>query len=117
MPIIIQKLKEENYLDDNRYANFYVRDKFKFNRWGKIKIGFGLRQQGIPEETILSALNQLDEQAYFDTCKVLIQNKLSELKEKNLYTRKARLFKFAAQRGFESDLIYRILNILDQERT
>ena len=46
---VILKLHEEKFLDDRRYARFYVRDKFKLNRWGRIKITAMLRQKGIQD--------------------------------------------------------------------
>jgi regulatory protein len=106
---IIRKLKEEKFLDDMRYASFFVKDKFRFNRWGKIKIGYALRQKGIPEGAIDEALSQIDDEDYLQTCRELIRQKSASLKETNPYTRKAKLVRFASQRGFESELIYRIL--------
>jgi regulatory protein len=110
---IIEMLKKEKFLDDQRYATFYVRDKFRFNGWGKIKMAVMLRQKGIPEVTIDEALNQIDQERYFQLCHRLISEKSASLKETNLFKRKGKLFRFAAQRGFESDLIHRILNMED----
>ena len=112
---IIKKLQEENFLNDNRYATFFVKDKFRFNRWGKIKISHILRQKGIGGETIREALEQINQEDYFQTCLDLIQSKSATLKEKNQFTRKAKLFRFASNRGFESDLIHRILNLEDND--
>jgi regulatory protein len=108
---IIQRLREEKFLDDQRYASFFVKDKFRFNRWGRIKIRYALRQKGIPEETIEAALEQIDEDAYVQTCTQLIRQKSAVLKETDPYAKKARLLRFASQRGFESDLVYRILQV------
>ena len=110
---IIDLLKKEKFLDDQRYATFYVRDKFRFNGWGKIKLAVMLRQKGIPEVTINEALNQIDQESYFQLCHRLISEKSATLKETNLFKRKGKLFRFAAQRGFESDMIHRILNMED----
>jgi regulatory protein len=112
---IIRKLREEKFLDDGRYAGFYAKDKFRFNGWGKVKISHMLRQQGIGEGFIVQALEQIDDEAYFQACLELIRRKSASLKEKNLYTRKGKLFRFAAGRGFEPDLIYRVLQLMDQE--
>ncbi|HER10178.1 MAG TPA: RecX family transcriptional regulator [Bacteroides sp.] len=106
---IIQRLKAERFLDDRRYASSYVKDKFRFNRWGRMKIRFALRQKGIPEDMIEEALDQIDQEEYFQVCRDLLGQKSATLKEKDPYARKARLLRFASQRGFESDLIYRIL--------
>ncbi len=108
--MIIQLLTKEKFLDDNRYAKFFVKDKFRINRWGKVKIAHMLRHKGIDEVNIQDALNQIDEDAYYQTCSDLIRNKSASLKEKNLFTRKGKLYRFASGRGFEPDLIHRILN-------
>jgi regulatory protein len=107
---VILKLQEEKFLDDRRYARFYVRDKFRLNRWGKIKISAMLRQKGIPDELIQDALGQINEEDYYQACSELIRSKSASLHETNQFTRKGKLFRFAAGRGFESELIHRILS-------
>jgi regulatory protein len=107
---IIELLQREKYLDDHRYATFYTRDKFRLNGWGKVKISVMLRRQGISESVIQEALNEIDEESYFKACAKLICEKSATLHEKNYFTRKGKLFRHAAQRGFESELIHRILN-------
>jgi regulatory protein len=112
---IIEYLLKENFLDDQRYAIHFVKDKFRFNRWGKIKISHMLRQKRISSESIKKAIDQIDEEAYFQVCADLIRSKSDTLKDKNQFARKAKLFRFASGRGFESDLIYRILNMDENE--
>jgi regulatory protein len=112
---IIALLQKEKFLDDSRYATFFVRDKFRFNSWGKIKLTVMLRQKEIPKPIIEEALSQIDLKDYYQTCMRLISVKSASLKESNQFKRKGKLFRFAAQRGFESDLIYRILNMDEGE--
>ena len=107
---IIDLLQKEKYLDDQRYATFYTRDKFRLNGWGKVKITVMLRQKGIPEAIIQEALNDIEDEAYFSACAKLISDKSASLNENNHFIRKGKLFRHAAQRGFESELIHRILN-------
>lgn len=112
---ILDVLKEEKYLDDKRFAAFYARDKFRFNGWGKVKLSAMLRQKGITQELIEKALDQIDDAAYFRKCARLIADKSATLKDSNQFTRKGKLYRFAAQRGFESDLIHRVLNMEEME--
>jgi len=112
---VIRKLTEEKFLDDSRFAGFYAKDKFRFNAWGKIKITHMMRQKQISGDLIDQALDQIDKEAYYEACLELVRSKSASLKEKNLYTRKGKLFRFAAGRGFESDLIYRALNEIEKE--
>ena len=109
---IIQVLIREKFLDDQRYAEFYVRDKFRFNGWGKIKLRVMLSQKGIPGPVIESALDQIDPEEYKETCTRIISDKAATIKETNQFKRKGKLFRFAAQRGFESDLIHQILSYI-----
>jgi len=112
---IVEYLLKESFLDDQRYAIHFVKDKFRFNRWGKIKISHMLRQKRISSESIEKAMDQIDEEAYFQVCADLIRKKSNTLKDKNQFARKAKLFRFASGRGFESDLIHRILNMGENE--
>ena len=107
---IIELLQKEKYLDDQRYATLYARDKFRLNGWGKVKITVMLRRKDIPDSMIQEALSELDQEAYFQACARLIAEKNKTLKDTNHFARKGKLFRHAAQKGFESELIHRILN-------
>lgn len=109
---IMELLQKEKFLDDARYATFYVRDKYHLNGWGKIKLMHMLRQKGISQDLIQEALGQIGQEEYRQTCERLILEKSATLKESNQYKRKGKLFRYAAQRGFESDLIHQILSYL-----
>ena len=50
--LVIENLIAEKYIDDERFARAYAKDKFKFNRWGKQKIAYMLRSKNIPAEII-----------------------------------------------------------------
>ena len=109
---IIELLLKEKFLDDTRYATFYVRDKYRLNGWGKIKLAHMLRQKDIPQNLIQEALDQIDQEEYRQTCERLISEKSATLKESNQFKRKGKLFRYAAQRGFESELIHQILSYI-----
>ena len=61
---VIQRLKQERYLDNERFARAYCRDKLRFNGWGRIKISFMLRGKGIEQEYIDAALSEIDDDQY-----------------------------------------------------
>jgi len=109
---IILKLTEEKFLDDERFAGFYVKDKFKFNGWGRIRISHMLRQKRVDEVHIENALLQIDEEDWFQACLGLIKNKFSKLTEEDPFKQKGKLLRYAAGRGFEPALIYRALDEL-----
>ena len=93
---ILRHLIEEKYIDDHRYAEAYVRDKYRFNKWGRIKIAQGLRMKDIDNETINAALESIDEKEYLSILQDLIKSKRRSTKGKN-----SKLIRFATSRGFE----------------
>lgn len=107
---ILEWLIREKYVDDRRYAALFVKEKFNLNRWGRVKITYMLRKQGIGEGMILEALEMIDPEEYDRICRQLIRAKSNSLKEKNQFSRKSKLLRFATGKGYETDLIYRILN-------
>ena len=72
---------------------------------------YQFRQHGIGEETIQDALQEIDEDAYTQTCATLIRSKSVAIKDKNPFVRKGKILRYVSGKGFETDLIYRILNM------
>ncbi len=111
---ILSSLVAEKFIDENRYVKFFVRDKFSLNKWGKIKIAYTLKAKGIAQELIQNNLDKINSEDYFDTCKYLIINKISLLKnkEKDLFKLKEKTIRFVQSRGFEADLVFKIYDSL-----
>jgi regulatory protein len=110
---IVQKLIAERYIDNERFARAYVKDKFRFNRWGRQKIEFMLRAKHISPEILELAFEEIEEEAYFEKLKSLLSEKLKTTKGKDKYDLRNKLMRFAMSRGFESGLIYKVLKELE----
>jgi regulatory protein len=110
---IIEILVSENFINEERYANAFVKDKFTYNRWGKIKITSHLRVKKISSSTIGSALESIDNELYRMKLKEMIDNHRRSVKAKNDYEMKAKLLRFGLSRGYESSLLYDILNVIE----
>lgn len=113
---ILEFLYKNKFLDDNRFATFYARDKFRFNKWGKQKIAIMLQQKGLPSEIITHALSLLEDQAYDNTCLSLLQQKLKTIKDTDPYKIKAKLIRFALGRGFDYDTIHKSMGSISQNQ-
>ena len=107
---IISRLVEEKFIDESRYAQFYARDKFKFNGWGKQKMIWTLRLKKIPEKIIQTAIETIDPDDYENKLLYLLQEKSKKTKEKDTVKKRAALIRFAQSKGFETDEIIRIMN-------
>ena len=98
---ILHYLVKEKYIDDKRYAEAFVRDKYRFNKWGRIKIAQGLRMKGIDSETINNAMGAIDEDEYLGILRDLIKAKRKSTRGKNDYEINGKIARFAVGRGFE----------------
>jgi regulatory protein len=107
---IIEKLKEDNFLNEQRFCEFYVKDKFRFNGWGKIKIAYMLSLKKIDKQTVNQALEVINEDEYHEILKNLLASKSRSTKAASDYEKNSKLFKFALSRGFESRDIKACLN-------
>ena len=97
---IIDRLYDEHFLDTARYCRAFARDKLRFNHWGRIKIQQALRMKGLPEADIRLALDELPEDEYLQILHDLLTAKAHTLHDEDEYTRRAKLCRFAAGRGF-----------------
>ncbi len=110
---IISALIRENFLNETRYASAFVRDKFNYNKWGKVKIAAHLRAKQISPGIITSALDLIDNALYMKTMKEIISSHRRHVKAKNQFDLKGKLLRFGLSKGFESNLLYDILNDSD----
>lgn len=104
IPTIVEKLKEENFLCDDRYAKTFVREKFRFNKWGKIKIAYQLKLKGISSDIIHSAFREINENEYYNLLYHELSKKNQTLRKTDLNDKKQKLFSFANSRGFENEI-------------
>lgn len=107
---IIEKLIAENFIDDERYVRSYVADKFRINKWGKIKIRHYLKMKGLSDGFIQNGLDGIDMEEYRGLLIKTLKEKARTVKNKNRYERMGQIIRFAQNRGFEPELIHRYLN-------
>jgi regulatory protein len=110
---ILRILISDNFINESRYATAFVRDKFKYNKWGKVKISAHLRGKKVPQDIISSALDSIDNNLYIKLLRELIEDHRKSVKAKNQYDLKAKLLRYGLSKGFESSLVYDILNEIE----
>lgn len=109
---IIERLKSEDFINEKRYCTYFVKDKFRFNKWGKIKISYALKVKGLDKEVVLNAMSTIDEGEYEELLASLLKTKLVGLKYEFEYEKQGKLFRFAQSRGFENNVIERIIRTI-----
>jgi len=108
---IIEQLENENFINQDRYCKVYVRDKYKINKWGRKKIIFHLKQKQIDYKTIQKSLLEINEKLYEELAKKEIIKKHKTIKTNDdIHKQKIKLINFALSRGYENEMIIKIIN-------
>lgn len=107
---VMKELVNEGFLNDERFACAFARGKFRINGWGRAKIIRGLRALSLNEELIGKGLGQIDDDEYCQKLEKLIEKKIGLAGDKELsFEDKMKVSSWAFSRGFEKELITRII--------
>ncbi len=111
----ISVLIEENYLNEERYAIAFAGGYFRTKQWGRVKIGYELKNKGVSQYCITKAMKEIGEEDYIKTIRELIEKKRESISDEdhNSYTRNQKIMNYLLQRGFESQLVQRELRAED----
>ena len=112
--IILSRLIEENYLNEERFAIAFAGGKFRIKQWGRVKIKYDLKQKGISNYCITLALKEIDEETYLETLKTLATKKWESLKGEQYLNRRAKTTGYLLQKGFEQHLIGAVIEEIRQ---
>jgi regulatory protein len=112
---IIQRLISERYIDDERYARAFVKDKISYNKWGRRKVQQALWLKQIDPDIQQRVLNEIDENEFLDVLRPLLHQKRKTIKAQNDYELNQKLVRFALGRGFTFDIIRQCLDVDENE--
>ncbi len=104
---IINHLLTHNFLNETRFAQAFVRGKFRHKKWGKNRIKNELKMRDISKFNITIAMKEISESEYFETFEELAAKRLRQLETENDLQKKRKKFAdYLFYRGWESELIY-----------
>ncbi len=107
---IICDLIEHRFLDEERFAKAFVRGKFNQKGWGRIKIQQHLNQKQISSFCQKKGMLEINENDYLTKLEEIILKKSNSLKTEDPFIRKSKTARYAISRGFESELVWEILD-------
>ena len=111
---VITRLIKERYIDDERYARAFVKDKIRYNKWGRRKVQQGLWMKHIDDDIQQRVLSEVDDAEYLTVLKPLLEQKAKSIKAENDYELTQKLVRFALGRGFTYDIIRQCLDVDDE---
>lgn len=112
---ILSHLITEGYLNEERFAKAFAGGKFRVKNWGRIKIIHELEARGLTKNCIHSGLQEIDEAHYLETLQALLVKKSVYLKGENSFVMRDKLAKYAIQKGFEAELVWKQVNGIVKE--
>ena len=112
---IIDRLIKERYVDDERYARAFVKDKIRYNKWGRRKVQQSLWMKRIDADIQQRALDEIDEKEYLDVLRPLLKQKRKSIKAESDYELNQKLLRFALGRGFGFDIIRQCLDVGEED--
>ena len=112
---IVQSLESQGYVDDARFARAYVRDKYRFARWGVYKIRIQLQARRISAADISEALGEIDPDEYYSLLLSVLRAKVRTLSSADISDPETRLklMRFGVSRGYETSLVGRALREIE----
>lgn len=106
---VLTELITENYVNEERFAKTFASGKFNLKHWGKIKISYELKHRNISSYCIDKALEEILDEDYEKVILQLINQKLRQLSGDE-YILKNKIARYVISKGFESELVWSIIN-------
>lgn len=107
---IMESLRSGRYVDDRRFAEAYVRDKYRFARWGKRKIAQGLATKRVSRDIVVEVLAEIDPEEYSGIAAEVLGAKMRQNPQLiSTFEGRTKLFRFLISRGYEPSLASELL--------
>ena len=106
---LIARLKERDYLNDERFARLYVRDRVKLKAWGPVRLRHELMSKRISKPIIENTLLAIQDDVDFDQIAADLTRQRLRSIPKPTYRDKKRLWAFLQRRGYTTSSISKAL--------
>ena len=105
---VVEFLKDEGFINDERYCRSFVKGKLNLKKWGVNKIKLSLIAKGVDREIIDEVISEIDQESYKEELVNRLKNK--KINESDPYKRKAKLIRYAVGKGYSLSMVMEIVN-------
>lgn len=102
---VLDRLLRDRFIDDNRYAEAFVREKLRLSGWGEYKIRTALQRKGVRKETIDAALSQADRSGMGERLTQQLCRKARTVKYATQYELKTKLIRYGLSLGYDYEAV------------
>jgi regulatory protein len=110
---ILTYLIENNFINEERFAQSFVRGKHNYKLWGKNRIMNELKFRNISSRIITIALKEISEETYIENFHQLAEKHWNSITERKGQKKNKKFVDFLIRKGYETSLIYEKLKELD----
>jgi len=112
---VVGRLKQQGYLDDAEFARFWVENRQQFRPKGERALRQELRQKGVDEAIIQSAVADLDAEESAYAAARARALRLAALPDRDPLAFRRKLIEFLARRGFDYEVSQEVVERLARE--
>jgi len=111
--LVIQKLVDSNYLDDDRFTKAFIKDKMSFTNWGDYKIKMELQKLGVSSSIILDNMLLIDEEVFENRIRKMIEKDIKTNKKYSGISLKNKVYNHLVSQGYSKEKVMAIINDYD----
>ncbi len=110
--IYLQKLKAENFLNEDRFVKAFVSAHTK-KKWGKTKIKAALAARKLDSSLVKKYIDLIEDTDYREQVKTLLQKKWNSIKTGTQQEKKTKAIRFLLSKGFEMEKVLTAIKELE----
>lgn len=108
---IVARLRDDDYLNDVRYARVFGEGKLIGQRWGRQKVLYHMRTKHLSQEAIEAGMSVIDDETYFSILEEECAKKLHTLGDELTVDVRRRMYSFLSSRGYTVAEIARVIDM------
>ena len=113
---VLQQLMDHGFVNDQFYAESYVRENFALQKKGPKAVAFELKKKGVNDSIIQKALEEFDEATQLEQAIEIAQKYVDRQGNVPVKTVKQKVYGFLMQRGYDLDIVQSVISALTFEK-
>ena len=113
---VLQQLMDHGFVNDQFYAESYVRENFALQKKGPKAVAFELKKKGVNDSVVQKALEKFDEETQLNQAIEIAQKYVDRQGNASVKTVKQKVYGFLMQRGYDLDIVQSVISALIFEK-
>lgn len=107
--LLIYEMIQHDLLNEERFTVAFVRGKFIYKKWGRVKIKMELKRRKVSDYCIKKGMKEIDGDKYEEVLQGLLEKKINSLKTIKGYQKNYKAAQFVMNKGYEGDIVWALI--------